>query len=97
MTDHAEDVRYMGEGKRERPKHVNLGASHNRKVNEHYFTKGEVNMEILHEGLTKSEALAIEQILIKKSSGTNLWNVRDCETLTGDFNRGISLKEIQDF
>ena len=54
-------------------------------------------MEILHEGLTKSEALAIEQILIKKSSGTNLWNVRDYETLTGDFDRGISLKEIQDF
>ena len=28
----------MGDGKRERPKHVNSGASHNWKINEHYFT-----------------------------------------------------------
>ena len=97
VTDHAGDVRYIGEGKRERPKHVNSGASHNWKINEHYFTKGEMTVEILHDGLTKSEALAIEQMLIKKSAGTGLWNVRDYEPLTGDFDRGISLKEIQDF
>ena len=97
VTDHAGDVRYIGEGKRERPKHVNSGASHNWKINEHYFTKGEMTVEILHEGLTKSEALAIEQMLIKKSSGTGLWNVRDYEPFTGDFDRGISLQEIQDF
>ncbi|MDA9790651.1 hypothetical protein N9B86_04215, partial [Planktomarina temperata] len=97
VTDHAGDVRYIGEGKRERPKHVNSGASHNWKINEHYFTKGEMTVEILHEGLTKSEALAIEQMLIKKSSGTGLWNVRDYEPFTGDLDRGISLQEIQDF
>ena len=97
VTDHAGDVRYIGEGKRERPKHVNSGASHNWKINEHYFIKGEMTVEILHDGLTKSEALAIEQMLIKKSSGTGLWNVRDYEPFTGDFDRGISLQEIQDF
>ena len=57
----------MGDGKRERPKHVNSGASHNWKINEHYFTKGEMTVEILHDDLTKSEALAIEQMLIKKA------------------------------
>ena len=97
VTDHVGDVRYIGEGKQERPKHVNSGASHNWKINEHYFTKGEMTVAILHDGLTKSEALAIEQMLIKKSSGTGLWNVRDYEPLTGDFDRCISFKEIQDF
>ena len=87
----------MGDGKRERPKHVNSGASHNWKINEHHFTKGEMTMQVLHDDLTKSEALAIEQMLIKKSSGTGLWNVRDYEPFTGDFDRGISLTEINDF
>ena len=97
VTDHAGDVRYIGEGKRDRPKHVNSGASHNWKINEHYFTKGEMIVEILHEGLTKSEALAMEQMLIKKSSGTGLWNVRDYEPFIADFDRSISLQEIKDF
>ena len=97
VTDHAGDVRYIGEGKRERPKHVNSGASHNWKINEHYFTKGEMTVQVLHDGLTKSEALAIEQMLIRKSSGTGLWNVRDCEPFTSEFDRGISLQEIRDF
>ena len=52
----------MGDGKRERPKHVNSGASHNWKINEHYFTNGEMTVEILHDDLTKSEALAIEPV-----------------------------------
>jgi hypothetical protein len=97
VTDHAGDVRYIGEGKRERPKHVNSGASHNWKINEHYFTKGEMTVEILHDGLTKSEALAIEQMLIKNRPGTGLWNVRDYEPFSVDFERSISLQEIQDF
>jgi hypothetical protein len=97
VTDHAGDLRYIGEGKRNRPKHVNSGASHNWKINEHYFTKGDMTVEILHDGLTKSEALAMEQMLIKKSSGTGLWNVRDYEPFTVDFERSISLQEIQDF
>ena len=97
VTDHAGDVRYIGEGKRDRPKHVNSGASHNWKINEHYFTKGEMIVEIAHEGLTKSEALAMEQMLIKKSSGTGLWNVKDYEPFTNDTDRSMSVQDIQDY
>jgi len=96
VTDHAGDVRYIGEGKRDRPKHVNSGASHNWKINEHYFTKGEMIVKIVYEGLTKSEALAMEQMLIKKSSGTGLWNVKDYEPFTNDTDRSMSVQDIQD-
>ena len=53
-------------------------------------------VKIVYEGLTKSEALAMEQMLIKKSSGTGLWNVKDYEPFTNDTDRSMSVQDIQD-
>jgi hypothetical protein len=72
-------IRYYGEGKENRPKHVNSGVSHNYKINEHYFTKGAMQVEILKRGLSKQECLAIEKFLIKSHTGSSLWNIKDYE------------------
>lgn len=69
-------LRYIGEGKSERYLHINSGASHNFKVNEHYFSKGEMTVDIVRGGLTKLRALAIEKFLISRHSNS-LWNIRD--------------------
>lgn len=96
VTDCEGKQRYIGEGKRDRPKHVNSGASHNWKINEHYFTKGNMGVKILYEGLTKCEALTIEKMLIRRSSGIELWNVKDYEPFTLDADRAMSLQDIHD-
>lgn len=72
-------IRYFGEGKEDRPDHVNSGVSHNYKINEHYFTKGPMKVEILKKGLSKQESLAIEKFLIKSHSSSSLWNIKDYE------------------
>lgn len=90
-------VRYFGEGKRDRWKHVNSGVSHNWKINEHYFTKGEMSVEVLHEGLTKSEALSIERMLIRKGADSLLWNVKDYEPFRSIVDQQISNEEIEEF
>lgn len=72
-------IRYYGEGKENRPEHVNSGISHNFKINEHYFTKGPMKVEILKRGLSKQESLAIEKFLIKSHAGSSLWNIKDYE------------------
>lgn len=89
-------VRYYGEGKRDRWKHVNSGASHNIKINEHYFTRGPMLVELLHEGLTKSEALSIERMLIRKGADM-LWNVKDYEPFRPDTDDKVSREEIEGF
>ena len=38
-----------------------------------------MSVEILREGLTKNEALAIERLLIKRHSGSALWNIKEYE------------------
>lgn len=105
LTDHivycARDanghLRYIGEGKRDRWKHVNSGVSHNFKINEHRFTKGELEVTILHEGLTKTEALSIEKAMLSNHAGSGLWNSRDYEPF-GDITRStISDQEIEEF
>jgi hypothetical protein len=72
-------IRYYGEGREGRPGHVNSGVSHNFKINEHFFTKGPMEVEILSDGLSKQEALVIEKFLIKAHSGSALWNIKDYE------------------
>lgn len=72
-------IRYYGEGKENRPEHVNSGVSHNFKINEHYFTKGPMKVEILKRGLSKQESLAIEKFLIRSHSSSLLWNIKDYE------------------
>ncbi len=69
-------LRYVGEGKSDRYLHVNSGTSHNIKLNEHYFLKGKMNVEIVRESLTKPKALAVEKFLISRYRDT-LWNIRD--------------------
>ncbi len=70
-------LRYIGEGRADRYLHVNSGISHNYKLNEHHFLKGEMKVEIYAEALTKPKALAIEKFLIGRNSSGGLWNVRD--------------------
>jgi len=89
-------VRYFGEGKSDRWKHVNSGVSHNRKINEHFFTRGEMTVKVVLEGLTKSESLSIERLLIRNAHGQNLWNVKDYEPFRPVNERTISEKEIED-
>lgn len=72
-------IRYYGEGQENRPSHVNSGCSHNFKINEHFFTKGPMKVEILKEGLSKQEALVIEKFLINGHTGSVLWNIKDYE------------------
>ena len=72
-----EDVlRYVGEGKADRYLHVNSGTSHNFKINEHYFLKGEMDVEVVRAQLPKPRALAIEKFLISRHRKM-LWNIRD--------------------
>lgn len=97
VKDHHGQIRYFGEGKRDRWQHVNSGASHNRKINEHYFTKGQMEIEILRTGLTKSEALSIEKFLIRQNSNAKLWNIKDYEPFNKDFDQAMSGQEIQGF
>lgn len=79
VKDHNGHLRYIGEGKSDRFKHVNSGASHNWKINEHFFKYGSMDIEIIAEGLTKFESLAIEKLLLQNHSDQNLWNIRDYE------------------
>ena len=94
VYDHEDNLRYIGEGKPNRHEHVNSGASHNRKINEHYFLKGEMRVEQVAEGLTKSEALAIERLLLNQSREHDLWNVKDYEPLASDDDKGLTDDEV---
>ena len=90
-------LRYIGEGKLERWKHVNSGASHNVKINEHFFTKGPMDIEIIHEGLTKPEALSIERLLLSKYAGKGLWNSKDYEPFADEDTRRVTTEEINKY
>lgn len=67
------NLRYVGEGRPDRPNHVNSGASHNPRINEHFYTRGPMAIRLLHSNLTKDYAKAIESHYIKKF-GSQLWN-----------------------
>ena len=73
-------LRYYGEGKAERPRHVNSGVSHNYKLNEHFFRLGPMRVEVFTRGLSKDEALSVERLCIRGHAGPGeLWNIRDYE------------------
>lgn len=87
-------TRYFGEGKRDRWKHVNSGVSHNWKINEHFFTRGQMKVEVIHTGLTKGEALGIERMLIRNSREDELWNLKDYEPFAKEDDKSFSNEEI---
>lgn len=74
-------IRYFGEGKKNRPKHVNSGISHNYKINEHFFLRGSMSVEIIKENLSKQEALALESLFIKSYRENQLWNIKEYEPI----------------
>ena len=74
----------------------NSGASHNRKINEHYFLKGEMRVEQIAEGRTKSEALAIERLLLNQSREHDLWNVKDYEPFSNNDEKGLTNDEVME-
>lgn len=78
-------VRYVGEGTRRRPEHINSGISHNFKINEHYFTRGPMTVKIIAEHLSKEEAQAVEILILRSHRGSMLWNIKDYEPDIHDF------------
>lgn len=70
-------LRYIGEGLTDRPEHVNSGCSHNYKLNEHYFLRGPMRVEVIARDLSKDESLTIERLHIRGHRGPELWNIKD--------------------
>ena len=98
VFDSDSNLRYIGEGKSDRPSHVNSGTSHNYKINEHFFRDGEMRIEIVYEGLTKYEALSIEKFLLKQYSETELWNIKDYEPNGNPFSSVVDVEStIREF
>ena len=78
-------VRYYGEGTADRPGHVNSGASHNYKLNEHFFRRGPMRVEVFARGLSKDEARSVERLCIRGHAGPHdLWNVKEYEASRPD-------------
>ena len=78
-------------------KHVNSGISHNIKINEHYFLKGKMEVEIIMDNLSKSESLAIEKILLNQHKGEGLWNIKDYEPNEDYSLKGYSDEEVLEY
>ena len=65
VYDCEDRLRYIGEGRPSR-------------INEHFFTKEKpMRVETVASGLTKSDALAIERLLLLKHQKDDLWNTKD--------------------
>ena len=56
-----------------------------------------MQVELLHEGLTKSEALSIERMLIRNDGHRLLWNVKDYEPFRAEQDVQVSQQEIESF
>jgi hypothetical protein len=82
VYDADEVLRYIGEGSTTRPDHVNSGCSHNYKLNEHFFRRGPMRVELVAQDLSKDEAYSVERLLIRAHQGPSLWNIKDYEPLT---------------
>lgn len=70
-------VKYIGEGRENRPSHVNSGTSHVYELNKAHFEGKKLDVEIYNKNLTKIEALSIERLLLHKYKKCGLWNKRD--------------------
>ena len=86
-----------GEGKENRDKHVNSGASHNVKINEHFFTKGPKRIERIDDGLTKGEARAFERAILNQLRGHDLWNKKDFEPFRDENDKGYTDEEVKEY
>ena len=53
----------------------------------HYFLHGEMNVEKIATDLSKSEALALERLLLSQMSGRDLWNIKDYEPYTDNLDK----------
>ncbi len=89
-------VRYIGEGKSDRPAHINSGISHNYKINQHHFTRGKMRVEILRDGLSKFEAMAIERFMLTVPNYKDLWNIKDYEPSGDPFRSIVDLDELKE-
>ena len=95
--DSDDKLRYIGEGKENRDKHVNSGASHNVKINEHFFTKGPKRIERIDDGLTKGEARAFERAILNQLRGHDLWNKKYFEPFRDDNDEGYTDEEVKEY
>ena len=67
---------YVGEGKPDRYKHITSGVSHVYEANKWHFKKKFIDVRILHEGLTKDQAVRLEKVEILNLHPT--WNKSNC-------------------
>lgn len=67
---------YVGEGKPDRYKHITSGVSHVYEANKWHFKKKFIDVRILHEGLTKDQAVKLEKVEILNLHPT--WNKSNC-------------------
>ena len=56
-----------------------------------------MEIEIVHEGLTKPEALSIERLLLAKNAGKGLWDSKDYEPFADESSRRITEEEINNY
>ena len=45
---------------------------HNVKINEHFFKRGQMRVDVIEQGLTKAEALAFERAILNNLRGADL-------------------------
>lgn len=79
VRDDEEKVVYIGEGADGREKHATSGKSHNYELNKDHFNNKELHAHIYSTNLTKSEAKAIEFLLLKRYARLGLYNIKDYE------------------
>lgn len=84
-------VVYVGEGKPNRYYHLTSGTSHVYLANKHHFEGKGLNIEVVYEGLTKSEAKTKESELIVSLQPE--WN-RDLKNKDGDYIPRLSQMKV---
>jgi len=86
---------YVGEGKPDRYKHITSGVSHVYEANKWHFARRKLRVDILAEGLTKAEAMKLEQKKIEEL--TPAWNKAEHATMTLLSMCNFVTKEIKKF
>jgi len=86
---------YVGEGKPDRYKHITSGVSHVYEANKWHFRNMLVVVEILHNGLTKKEAVALEKVEITKRKPA--WNKVQTVNKYPKAMKSFAIKKLQEF
>jgi hypothetical protein len=86
---------YVGEGKPDRYKHITSGTSHVYEANRWHFSNKKVRVDILHEGLSKAEAVSLEKAEIERLKP--VWNKSDCNAAFRLEMYNFVTKEIKEF